>query len=153
MDELTKYANNIIENPLEYLNTYQSRVSFAKDYLRLQKRVEELERKLGYLEPMSKYWEKDEAKKQLELDQVQKRVEELNGEVKKWQDICTLSDDRAIVCIGNERALRTSMNEAVKEIRELPPVFVEISEWDSEPAWLQREVDSILRKHGLVKDK
>ncbi len=44
MDELTKYANNIIENPLEYLNTYQSRVAFAKDYLRLQKRVEELEK-------------------------------------------------------------------------------------------------------------
>ena len=42
--ELTKYANNIIENPLEYLNTYQSRVAFAKDYLRLQKRVEELEK-------------------------------------------------------------------------------------------------------------
>jgi hypothetical protein len=82
-------------------------------------------------------------------DALQKRVEELNGEVKKWQDICTLSDDRAIVCIGNERALRTSLNEAVKEI--------EAKAYEKNTAFANRIqfmlVLDILRRNGLMEDK
>ena len=80
MDELTKYANNIIENPLEYLNTYQSRVAFAKDYLRLQKRVEELEKLSNAHKKLACLVDQQ----QLDLRaSISKAVEEIN---KEWVD-------------------------------------------------------------------
>jgi len=42
--EMTEYANWIIKNPSAYLIDIDARIAFAREYLALQTRVEELEK-------------------------------------------------------------------------------------------------------------
>ncbi len=91
-------------------------------------------------------------------DALQRRVEELEERVNKYQIIMREDVDRVggianfhnfVVAMNDMRKLRTAVNEAVRKIEN------KMSEWDGyeRTGYMMWDALDILRKHGVVEDK